>query len=70
MDLILEIIMMMIIIITTHVLVRTHTHKADEIIALQHVFYAATFNNEPLLSSSCLVIAIRHVSTGDRSLTH
>jgi hypothetical protein len=66
MDLILE----RMTIITTHVLVTTHTHKADEIIALQHVFYAATFNNEPLLSSSCLSIAIRHVSTDDRSLTH
>jgi hypothetical protein len=71
MDLILERILMIIkiIIITTHVLVTTHTYKADEITALRHVFYAATFNNEPLLSSSCLLIAIRHVSTSDKSLT-
>ena len=69
MDLILERMMMMNIIITTHVLVTTHTYKADEIIALQHVYYAATFSDEPLLSSSCLVIPIRHVSTGNKSLT-
>jgi len=62
--------MMINIIITTHVLVTTQTQKADELIAPRHVFYATTFNSETLLSSSCLVSAIRHVSTGDKSLTH